>query len=73
MAHALLLVCLLVICFFNIIVSLDDICYIANVGDSRALMSLDGGNFIGLLSNDHKPNDDAEQKRITEAGGKIYQ
>lgn len=51
----------------------DDMCYIANVGDSRALLSLDGGNFIGMLSTDHKPNDDAEQKRITEAGGKIYQ
>jgi protein phosphatase PTC2/3 len=59
-------------CFFNKIF-LDDVCYIANVGDSRALLSLDGGNFIGMLSTDHKPNDDAEQKRITEAGGKIYQ
>lgn len=51
----------------------DDMCYIANVGDSRALLSLDGGNYTGVLSNDHKPNDDNEQKRITEAGGKIYQ
>jgi len=39
---------------------IDDVCYIANVGDSRALLSLDGGNFIGMLSTDHKPNDDAE-------------
>jgi protein phosphatase 2C family protein 2/3 len=51
----------------------DDVCYIANVGDSRALLSADGGNYIVELSTDHKPNDDAEQKRINEAGGKIYQ
>lgn len=48
-------------------------CYIANVGDSRALMSMDGGKYIAALSLDHKPNDESEQKRITEAGGKIYQ
>jgi serine/threonine protein phosphatase PrpC len=52
---------------------IDDICYIANVGDSRALMSADGGNYIVELSRDHKPNDELEQKRITENGGKIYQ
>jgi protein phosphatase PTC2/3 len=55
------------------IMPIDDVCYIANVGDSRALMSADGGNYIIELSRDHKPNDEEEQKRITEAGGKIYQ
>jgi protein phosphatase 2C family protein 2/3 len=50
----------------------DDVCYIANVGDSRALMSADGGNYTIDLSRDHKPNDDLEQKRIVEAGGRIY-
>lgn len=50
----------------------DDVCYIANVGDSRALMSADGGNYTVDLSRDHKPNDDLEQKRIVEAGGRIY-
>ena len=52
---------------------IDDVCYIANVGDSRALLSADGGMFHIALSRDHKPNDDNEQKRIVEAGGKIYQ
>jgi serine/threonine protein phosphatase PrpC len=28
----------------------DDVCYIANVGDSRALMSADGGNYTVDLS-----------------------
>ena len=52
---------------------IDDVCYIANVGDSRALMSADGGQYTIALSRDHKPNDELETKRITEAGGKIYQ
>ena len=34
--------------------------YIVNVGDSRAIMSSDGGNFCINLSIDHKPNDDGE-------------
>lgn len=47
-------------------------CYIANVGDSRGLLSADGGNYNIELSRDHKPNDELEQKRIIEGGGKIY-
>ncbi len=52
---------------------LDNMCYIANVGDSRAIMSCKMGNEINELTNDHKPNDPDEKKRITEAGGKVYQ
>jgi protein phosphatase 2C family protein 2/3 len=52
---------------------IDEMCYVANVGDSRSIMSADGGEKIFLLSNDHKPTDDVEVKRIIENGGKIYQ
>ena len=38
----------------------DTHAYIANVGDSRAIMSYDGGNFCINLSIDHKPNDESE-------------
>jgi protein phosphatase 2C family protein 2/3 len=51
----------------------DDICYIANVGDSRAVLSKSGGKDIIELTNDHKPNDPSEKKRIIENGGKVYQ
>lgn len=51
----------------------DETVYIANVGDSRAFMSADGGNYNVMLSRDHKPNDELETKRIVEAGGRIYQ
>ncbi len=55
-----------------ILIIIDDICYVANVGDSRALMSADGGEKIFALTNDHKPTDEIEYKRIIENGGKIY-
>lgn len=47
--------------------------FIVNVGDSRAIMSSDGGNVCLNLSLDHKPNDDIEQKRILTHGGRVYQ
>ena len=51
----------------------EDMWYVVNVGDSRAIMSSDGGNKIYVLSRDHRPTDEIEEKRIVENGGKIYQ
>jgi serine/threonine protein phosphatase PrpC len=48
-------------------------CYVGNVGDSRAIMSVDGGEKILLLSKDHKPECQDETKRIEANGGRIYQ
>ena len=43
---------------------IDDMVHVINVGDSRAFMSIDGGAQIGVLSRDHKPEDE-ESKRLT--------
>ena len=48
-------------------------CYVSNVGDSRAIMSGNSGKKLFPLSRDHKPLDDQEKERIISAGGKIYQ
>ena len=52
---------------------IDNICYTANVGDSRAIMSCDGGKVIQLMSVDHKPEEEEEKKRVIRNGGKVYQ
>ena len=51
---------------------IDDMCYIGNTGDSRALMSTKGGKKVVTLSNDHKPTDDIEVERILSNDGRIY-
>jgi protein phosphatase PTC2/3 len=48
-------------------------CFVANVGDSRAVMSSNGGAQVSALSQDHKPCDPTEYQRIIAAGGQVYQ
>ena len=51
---------------------INDILYVANCGDSRALISLNNGKEIKLLNPIHRPNNPNEYKRIIENGGSIY-
>jgi serine/threonine protein phosphatase PrpC len=55
-----------------VVLIVSDICFVANVGDSRAVLSSDSGKKIYPLSNDHKPGDESEATRIKNAGGEIY-
>ncbi|EGR28296.1 protein phosphatase 2c, putative [Ichthyophthirius multifiliis] len=52
---------------------LNDLIFVANLGDSRAVLSTNNGQKIIALSTDHKPNHPDEEKRILQNGGKIYQ
>lgn len=49
----------------------DNLCFIANVGDSRAIASYDGGKKVRQITVDHKPNNPEERKRIVSKGGKV--
>lgn len=56
----------------NVILIVNEMIYVANVGDSRAILSMDCGAQIAMVSRDHKPDDEQEKVRIQLAGGKIY-
>ena len=55
-----------------ILLIIENKIYIANVGDSRAIISLNQGNKIYPLTIDHKPNNPKEFERIIKIGGKVY-
>jgi protein phosphatase PTC2/3 len=52
-----------------VVLIVGEMCYVANVGDSRAVMSSNGGTIVQPLSYDHKPCDPEEYQRIIAAGG----
>jgi len=56
-----------------VVLVVNDLCYIANLGDSRLVGSYFAGKKVKQLSTDMKPCDKAEQLRVTLAGGKVYQ
>ena len=56
-----------------VVLIIGDLCFVANLGDSRGLLSGHAGKKLYLLSKDHKPDEDMERRRIVESGGRIYQ
>ena len=56
-----------------IILVVDTNIYVANVGDSRCLLSMDNGKKYIVVTKDHKPNSPDEIFRIKNNGGNIYQ
>ncbi|CAD8104011.1 unnamed protein product [Paramecium primaurelia] len=54
-----------------VVLIIGDNCYVANVGDSRAILSVENGKKVIDLSKDHKP--EFEKERIIKGGGQVYQ
>jgi len=50
----------------------DNKIYIANIGDSRAIMSMGGGTKVKQLTADQKPDNIKEFERALKNGSKIY-
>ena len=56
-----------------ILLIINNLIYIANVGDSRCVGSFKNGKIQKDITLDHKPNTPYEKERIVKNGGKIYQ
>ena len=56
-----------------ILLLINSLIYIANVGDSRCIGSFKNGKIQKDITLDHKPNTPYEKERILKNGGKIYQ
>ena len=56
-----------------ILLLVNNIIYIANVGDSRCVASFKNGKIQKDITLDHKPNASYEKERIIKSGGRIYQ
>ena len=56
-----------------IMLIIKNILYIANVGDSRGIASINNGQKYISITEDHRPNSKKEEKRIINNGGFIYQ
>lgn len=47
-------------------------CYVANIGDSRSIVSKNYGAVVEQLTKDHKPEEESERARIEQNGGEIF-
>ena len=56
-----------------LVIIIDTKIYVVNVGDSRGIMSLNGGKEYKVITTDHKPSNEEEKKRIIQSGGEVYQ
>ena len=56
-----------------ILLIIENKIYIANVGDSRCLISMQNGLIRRDVTRDHKPNYPYEKERILSNGGNVYQ
>ena len=55
-------------CTANVALIVNNKLYVANAGDSRSVLGMSNGNAFAM-SEDHKPDNELEKKRIMEAGG----
>jgi len=54
------------------VIFINNVCYFANTGDCRGVISSGKGKSKKTVTEDHKPNSDKESDRIYKAGGQVY-
>lgn len=55
-----------------VVLIIDSACYVANLGDSRALLAKNNFMEYYTITKDHKPENPDEKRRIEENGGKLW-
>jgi len=50
----------------------DGMLYVSNLGDSRTIITKRNMTEVYQLTKDHKPHENKERRRITNAGGQVY-
>ena len=56
-----------------VLLLINNTCYCANIGDSRAIYVAKRNKRLYQVNMEHKPNEPSEKERIYKAGGEIYQ
>lgn len=54
-----------------LIIIIGDKCFVINSGDSKAVISLNGGKMVTALNSQHSAKNVEEQKRVLDSGGKL--
>jgi protein phosphatase 2C family protein 2/3 len=54
-----------------VVMLIGEKCYVANTGDSRAVVSSHRGKKVARITKDHKPDDPVERERVIQAGGSV--
>jgi len=54
-----------------LLIIIGDKCFVVNSGDSKAVISLNGGKMVTALNAQHSVKNAEEQKRVVESGGKL--
>lgn len=54
-----------------VLLIVGDKCFVANCGDSKALISLNGGKMVTALNSQHNTSNPDEQNRVLQSGGKL--
>jgi len=55
-----------------IVLIINDICYCANIGDSRALLSQSNSSKVHQITKDHRPQESSERIRLITNGAYIF-
>jgi protein phosphatase 2C family protein 2/3 len=55
-----------------VLLIIGDKCFVANTGDSKAIISMGQGKAVTSITETHRPGETSEYNRIIQAGGRVF-